>query len=312
MISGWLGIAFWGSPKSISIRMNAGRSRGLFFLLTALCAASGSLRAQDRLYAVEEGKGYVVRSADGIYPYIMDPSGKLVKSRSNRFALKSVAEYLPIIVDVNEVRASTSYGTIGASSNRINNELRFDAKLVSPANLDRVFVVLELSLNEAGNTVFLWGIGKMEAGKPVPLSLEVPTSMELGSGTYHLHVFSDGMELFNTTMGILNIDGYLDAMVYRRTSGVTESKAAPLMATNPPYPRDLKKSGVKGQAVVDVRIDARGWVQDQKLVSATDPAFGESALASVKTWRFVPKVKEGRPVESVVRIPFEFDAKKGS
>jgi TonB family protein len=292
--------------------LNAGSIRGILVTVGALCAASGPLLAQSRLYAVDEGTGHLVVSADGIFPYIMDPAGKLVKSRSTRFALKSVPEYLPIIVDVREVNVGTEYGVMGAASNRINNTLKFRANLVSPVNLDRVFVVLELTTDVAGRSVFLWGIGKMEAGMRVPLSLEVPTSSELGSGTYHLHVFSDGTELFNTTMGILNIDAYLDAMVSRRVRGLSDAKPAILMATNPTYPQDLKKRHVKGHALVSIRIDDRGWVEDQKLVSATDPAFGAAALASVKSWRFVPLVKGGRAVETVVRMPFDFDWDKGT
>jgi TonB family protein len=280
---------------------------GLLLTLAAVCASPACLLAQSRLYAFDGDTANVVRSADGIYPYVMGPSGKLVKSGATVFGLQRVPEYLPLIVEVRDVKVQTHYTSFGASADRLNNELQFMATLVSPVTLDRAFVVLDLSLDQSGKSVFLWGIGRMEAGKPVPLALAVPTPREMGSGHYNLHVFTDGVEVFNTMMGPLNIDGCLDAMVYKRISGVTDGKPAPLLATFPTYPRDLKKKGVKGSAVVKVRIDNRGRVLDQTLVSATDPAFGASALASVKDWRFVPRVKEGRPVETIVTIPFSFD-----
>jgi TonB family protein len=47
-------------------------------------------------------------------------------------------------------------------------------------------------------------------------------------------------------------------------------------------------------------------VHDPTPKCTTDPAFGEAALEAVRFWRFLPKVKDGRPVEALVELPFSF------
>ena len=43
------------------------------------------------------------------------------------------------------------------------------------------------------------------------------------------------------------------------------------------------------------------------LRSASDPAFGEAALAAIRMWRFLPSVRNGTPVATNAVIPFVFD-----
>jgi TonB family protein len=47
-------------------------------------------------------------------------------------------------------------------------------------------------------------------------------------------------------------------------------------------------------------------IKDPVVTEATEPAFGEAALQAVREWRFLPKVVDGRRVESQVSLPFSF------
>ncbi|HEY4988778.1 MAG TPA: energy transducer TonB, partial [Opitutaceae bacterium] len=78
------------------------------------------------------------------------------------------------------------------------------------------------------------------------------------------------------------------------------------LGTAPLYPAALKKSGLKGQAVISVRIDSKGSVDDPVIKSASDPAFGAAALAAIREWRYLPRVKDGNPVETKADVPFVF------
>jgi protein TonB len=75
----------------------------------------------------------------------------------------------------------------------------------------------------------------------------------------------------------------------------------------PEYPKSLRKTGVKGEAVVAMRITRQGVVVEPTIERATDPAFAEATLAAVRQWRFLPQVKGGRPVETAVSLPITFD-----
>ena len=94
----------------------------------------------------------------------------------------------------------------------------------------------------------------------------------------------------------------------KRIAGVTEAPPRPLVGPAPEYPAALRKSRVKGEAVVAVHITRQGVVLDLKVASATDPAFGQAAVEAVGQWRFLPQVKDGHPVETFANMPFTFVA----
>jgi TonB family protein len=74
----------------------------------------------------------------------------------------------------------------------------------------------------------------------------------------------------------------------------------------PPFPAELKASGVEGSAKVKTTVDANGIVIDVELLTATHEAFGEAALATVKEWTFFPATEDGNPVPQTVNIPLQF------
>jgi protein TonB len=78
---------------------------------------------------------------------------------------------------------------------------------------------------------------------------------------------------------------------------------------NPPpeYPLEARRARKEGVVVVDIAIRADGTCGDVRVVEdASDPAFRESVLAAVRTWKFQPALRGGRPVESVQRFRFVF------
>jgi TonB family protein len=50
-----------------------------------------------------------------------------------------------------------------------------------------------------------------------------------------------------------------------------------------------------------------GSVAVRQVKHASKPAFGESALAAARQWRFLPKVKAGKPEAVTVEMPFNFN-----
>ena len=59
---------------------------------------------------------------------------------------------------------------------------------------------------------------------------------------------------------------------------------------------------------VSFRIIANGSVLDPKVVSATHSELIEPTLDAVRRWYFLPRVKNGRPVEAQVQMPISFAA----
>jgi len=64
------------------------------------------------------------------------------------------------------------------------------------------------------------------------------------------------------------------------------------------YPPFLIDQGVTGSAAISFKAGTSGYVEEAKVVSATEPAFGASALGAVGRMSFAPATKNG------VAVPF--------
>lgn len=76
----------------------------------------------------------------------------------------------------------------------------------------------------------------------------------------------------------------------------------------PDYPYDADRQRLSGQVKVQLKLEADGRISDLEIASATPPGvFDESALKALRTARFAPAQKNGRPVRARVVITIEYD-----
>ncbi len=83
--------------------------------------------------------------------------------------------------------------------------------------------------------------------------------------------------------------------------------AAYLRNTKPRYPASARRSGESGTVVLKVLVTREGLAGRVELESSSGyNALDQSALETVKRWRFTPAQRGGDPVEIWVRVPIEF------
>lgn len=265
-------------------------------------------QAQQALFVEYQGKAQLVRRVDDGRLYVAD-GGKLVPVRGAQAGLLEVREFLPYFVSVRKMRAASSFVNLsvtGGGSGEVNHTFEFHADFESPYRLENVFLVLELEL-ESGRRIFYHGVGDLEPRRERHVSVYVPVTEKLGEGRFKLHLFANGGELLHSEQPVLFREQALDRMTARRIEGVTDASLRPFVGPAPEYPRALLKDRVQGQAVVKFRVTRTGAVVDPEVKTASDPVFGESALAAMRLWRFLPAVKEGRAVEARAEMPFQFE-----
>jgi protein TonB len=76
----------------------------------------------------------------------------------------------------------------------------------------------------------------------------------------------------------------------------------------PLYPEQAKKQNIEGTLKLMLKIDDLGRVQSAEVVEAIPPGmFEEAALAAFSKARFVPAIKDGRPVrlQAYIRVDFK-------
>ena len=75
------------------------------------------------------------------------------------------------------------------------------------------------------------------------------------------------------------------------------TELTPLVRTPPLYPPQAKRRGIEGEVVVEFTVTARGEVKEPRIIESRPPGvFDRAVLATVKRWRFKPKMKDGKPV----------------
>ena len=83
--------------------------------------------------------------------------------------------------------------------------------------------------------------------------------------------------------------------------------AAYLKNPPPPYPAQARRRGLEGRVLVHAVVAASGECTRAELRRSSGHAIlDEAALRAVRAWRFVPAMRDGRPVTAGVEIPIVF------
>jgi TonB family protein len=74
-----------------------------------------------------------------------------------------------------------------------------------------------------------------------------------------------------------------------------------------PYPDSLRGTGVKGTVAVEAILDVHGCASHIEVVHKVHPKLDALVIAAVRTWKFRPALKDGKPVAAWVQIPINFE-----
>jgi TonB family protein len=85
-------------------------------------------------------------------------------------------------------------------------------------------------------------------------------------------------------------------------------KPLPIYKPDPPYTKEAKDAKVQGTVILKIVVDAQGNVSEAKVTKSLDKGLDESAVNTVKTWKFKPATKNGKLVtcKLLVEVSFRF------
>jgi TonB family protein len=72
------------------------------------------------------------------------------------------------------------------------------------------------------------------------------------------------------------------------------------------YPTEAASSGREADVVVLATVSVAGDVTAVEVVEHGGDPFDDAALVAARQWKFTPALRDGKPIESQVRIPFHF------
>jgi len=272
--------------------------------MAALLLSGARLVAQNVFVAEYKGKMLPVAKMLNAHPYVVD-GDQLVPADGDARAFVKGGEYLPIFVTISGLDVQTR-GLTEASEHSFNDELRVHVTFTSPYHLENAFFVFDLKTRKGDKFLFAYEIGTIEPRVPKKVALSLPLKEAPGEGQFFTHVFTEGREVLNSRMDPLARDMALDAMIAKAIENKLVANPEPFVGPEPEYPQALWTTKRTGRAVVTIRIGTNGAIRDPVVKEATDPEFGTAAVEAVQEWRFLPKVKDGHPVECKVNMPFNF------
>lgn len=93
--------------------------------------------------------------------------------------------------------------------------------------------------------------------------------------------------------------------------GFGDSDVIPLVQVEPKYPSQALSRKIEGYVVVRLNVNKEGSVSDVEVVDS-DPkgVFEREAIRAAWRYKFKPKLVDGKPVEQVATLPFEFNLEK--
>jgi periplasmic protein TonB len=83
-----------------------------------------------------------------------------------------------------------------------------------------------------------------------------------------------------------------------------------LKRVNPTYPEEAKKKGLEGTVYVSLWVDREGKIQEAKVLKSDNAVFEKPAIDAAKQWNFSPALKNGKPVDVWLTVPFKFKLAK--
>ena len=93
--------------------------------------------------------------------------------------------------------------------------------------------------------------------------------------------------------------------------GFGDSDVIPLVQVEPKYPSQALARKIEGYVVVRLNVTKEGSVSDVEVLDANPKGvFEREAIRAAWRYKFKPKLVDGKPVEQVATLPFEFNLEK--
>jgi protein TonB len=88
--------------------------------------------------------------------------------------------------------------------------------------------------------------------------------------------------------------------------GAEVRPALPDVFPDPDVDRSSLPASVNGDVIVEITIDERGNVIEERLLTGVDPGVDDKVIAALKNWHFRPATSDGIPISSKQDVHFHF------
>ena len=91
---------------------------------------------------------------------------------------------------------------------------------------------------------------------------------------------------------------------YKVRDGVSPPRV--ISATDPQYSKEARKARVEGTVLLWLIVGPDGLAHDIKVARSLGHGLDQTAIEAVRTWKFKPGLKDGRPVPVQINVELNF------
>jgi TonB family protein len=105
------------------------------------------------------------------------------------------------------------------------------------------------------------------------------------------------------------LESWIDSLEIAVRGGLTEDPASfqkrLVNSPKPPYPAVAQRAGMQGFVKLQIRVRRDGSIEVQKVLQG-DPVLADAAVDTVRQWRATPASINGKPIEVISTVTFNF------
>ena len=284
--------------------------RPLYPWLLLMLALGRPASAQQVLFVKQGDRFEPVVSMEAAAPVVV-VDGKLgpaaLTGGQFTYATGPAKTFAPYFVTVRNLAIAAQDHITDPNGRPEDRELSFRADFDSAVAVDGVYLALEVKGSTTSvNDLYAYEVGRLRPGVTTPVQFLMRFDADWADCKATLHLFAGGLEVLHSEMPPAQVARNLDQMVQVKLKGVTNAPPKPFMCPPPAYPAAALGSDAAGSATIAFEIGITGAVLDPVVKQASQPEFGQAALAAVRQWRFLPRMKNGQPVATRVELPLNF------
>ena len=95
-------------------------------------------------------------------------------------------------------------------------------------------------------------------------------------------------------------------VVYEVGLGSDVTPPKPVYRPNPEYVDKARREKINGAVKRSMIVTTEGKVRDVKVIKSLDPGLDKQAIAAVRTWKFEPATRAGKPVAVHLKTEVDF------
>lgn len=106
--------------------------------------------------------------------------------------------------------------------------------------------------------------------------------------------------------GLPSLHHELEAKIHELSQTVLRQEVIPVHRPAAFFPDKLAKIGRPGAATIHYNVAPSGVARDAVVVESSDPEFADAAERALRSWQFLPAIRDGIPVRTEVETTFRF------